>query len=180
MGRVQIAAHGSVRMGKLGFVVTAGLGAAGGFLAAQRLAGGGHEEPAFELGGDATNRLMHIARIRQGSEGEVRRVLEERFPRSALDSTGIQEMTVFVGSGYLLTQYGFSGEFTPVFTAFRADPGVAAYLEAMGQLLDDQPAPMADEPGGQYVASQAAHWSPSGGLEFAPHLRSKEASSDAR
>ena len=128
--------------------------------------------------GEALERLVHIARIRSGSEGDLRRLVTERFPHGALDGTGIQEVTVYVGSTYLLTEYGFTGEYTPVFTAFRNNPVVNAFLEEIGQLLDDEPAPLPDAPAMQVLASQALHWKISQDVEFTPRVRSKEQSAD--
>ena len=171
-------------MGKLGFLATAGLGAAAGYMAAKRMPGmpgipGMSGRSSDGAGPQETmQRLVHIARIQSGSEANVRRLVEERFPVSALAGTGIREATVFVGSTYVLTEYGFSGEYTPTFTAYRNDPTVNAFLEEIGRLLDDEPAPLPDAPAMQFLASQALHWDSSRGVEYTPRVRPKEASRD--
>jgi hypothetical protein len=103
----------------------------------------------------------------------VRRLIE-RFPVMALSTPGIAELNAFVGSTYVILEYGFQGEFTEVFGAFRADPAVAAYLEELGHLLDDEPAPLPEMTGGQSLASQALHWDGAAGLSFTPHVRPKD------
>jgi hypothetical protein len=169
-------------MVKLSFLLTAGLGFAGGFAAAKRLgaaAGGdgfnaeaGQRRPAQQ-----TERIVHIARIRAGNEGEVRRLVNQRFPVSAMAVPGLQGLSSFVGSAYVLTEYAFTGEFTPVFTAFRNQPAVASYLQELGTLLDDEPAPEPNAPALQVLASQALHWNRTDGLTFTPHVRPREAAS---
>jgi hypothetical protein len=160
-------------MGKLSFLLTAGLGAAGGFVAAKRMAGGANGTSAAA---DSTERLVHIARIRSGSEGDLRRLLEERFPVAALAAPGLTELNMFIGNGYLLTEYGYRGEFEPVFQSFRAQPGVADYLQQLGELLDDEPAPQPDMTAAQMLTSQALHWDRENGLSFTPRVRPAEAS----
>ncbi len=177
-------------MGSLGLLLAAGAGAVGGYVAGQRRAlaeriptaatGEGrpvpleHDTPAEE----PLQRLVHVAHIRQGSEADVRRLVEERFPVSALYEPGIRELSTYVGSTYVLSAYGFHGAFEQVFTAFRANPAVAAYLQELGQLLDDEPAPLPDASGHQYLASQALHWDSAAGLSFTPRMREKTASSE--
>ena len=164
-------------MRMLGLLVSAGLGAAGGLLAGRRMAGGGMTDGAAPPEG--VQRLVHIAHIRSGSEGDLRRLVEDRFPVSALAGTGIQEVTVFIGSTYLLSEYAFSGEYTPTFAGFRNNPTINAYLEEIGRLLDDEPAPLPDAPAMQFIASQALHWdSRSGRVTYTPRMRPKEASTD--
>ena len=170
-------------VGRRNMLVSGGVGVAAGVAAAtlmpsavrsvrdRRRAGAAPRLKAME-------RLVHIARIRQGNEADVRRLIEERFPRDAIARVGIREMTVFVGSGYCITEYGYDREYTPLFRALRDDPEIAAYLQELGRLLDDAPAPRADEPGRPYLASQALRWDGAGGVEFTPRLRSSEASRD--
>ena len=161
-------------MNKLQLLLATGVGAAGGFVAARRITGGG----SGTAGQDTMERIVHIARIRVGNEADLRRLVRDRFPVSALAESGIQEFTIFIGSTYLLTEYGFTGEYTPVFTAFRNNPVVNAFLEEIGQLLDDEPAPLPDAPAMQVLASQAFHWKISQDVEFTPRVRSKEQSAD--
>jgi hypothetical protein len=159
-------------MGKFGMALFAGVGATAGYVVAKRRVGSDHDE-----GAPPHQRMVHLARIREGTEADVRRLVATRFPQAALEQSGIREMTIFVGSGYCVTEYGFTGEFTPVFAAFRADQSVAVFLEALGGLLDEEPAPFADEPGGQYLASQALHWAPGAPAQFTPHVRPQAAPS---
>lgn len=128
--------------------------------------------------GERIQRIVHIARIREGSEGNLRQMVEQRFPVDALSGTNIQELTVFVGSTYLLTEWAFTGEYTPTFTAIRNDSTINAFMEELGRHLDDEPVPLPDAPAMQFLASQALHWDQSGGREGTPHMRPKEASSD--
>lgn len=164
-------------MGRIGMLTTAGIGAglgvAGGFVAAKRFGGNG----AGTTDGGPITRLVHIARIRSGSESELRRMVQDRFPASALGEIGMAEVAIYIGSSYMLTEYGFSGEFTPTFNALRAHPQLKMFLEEAGRLLDDEPAPLPDAPAAQYLASQALHWNEGGALEFSPRVRSKDGSS---
>ncbi len=168
-------------MGKLSFLLTAGLGAAGGYAAARRLGGASSDDSGMDGNGQypgrQTERIVHIARIRAGNEGEVRRLVNERFPVSAMAVPGLHGLSSFVGSAYVLTEYAFTGEFTTVFSAFRNQPAVAAYLEALGKLLDDEPAPQPNASAQQVLASQALHWNRTDGLTFTPHVRPREATS---
>jgi hypothetical protein len=174
-------------VGKLGLLLTAGLGAMGGFVAARRLATASdrdgnepvsaqRDQPAAPA--ESMQRLVHVARIRTGSEAALRRLLEEHFPVAAMAVPGLHELGVFVGNDYLLTQYGFSGEFAPVFNTFRAQPAVASYLQELGHMLDDEPAPLPDMTAMQVLASQALHWDEVGGLSFTPRVRSREAATE--
>ncbi len=181
-------------MGSLGLLFAAGAGAVGGYVAGQRralaernptaTAGAGRPRPLEQDTSHDTaeeeplQRLVHVARIRQGSEADVRRLVEERFPVTALYEPGIRELSTYVGSTYVLSEYGFHGAFDAVFNAFRANPAVAAYLQELGQLLDDEPAPLPDAAGHQYLASQALHWDSTAGLSFTPWMREKAASSE--
>ena len=126
----------------------------------------------------ATTRLVHIARIREGSEGDLRRMVSERFPVDELANAGIDDVKVFIGSTYLLTEYAFSGEYTPTFTALRNNGSVNGFMEELGRMLDDEPLPLPDAPAMQFLASQALAWSKDGTREGTPHVRSKDASSD--
>ena len=172
-------------MSKLGFLLTAGLGAVGGFVAAKRwgadaeeglpIADGHVTAPVQGLGAspEPQERLAHIARIQSGNEADVRGIIE-RFPVLALSEPGIEELNAFVGSSYVILEYGFRGEFADVFRAFRANPAMTAYLNELGRLLDDEPAPLPDATGHQYLASQALHWDRDNGLTFTPHVRAKD------
>ncbi len=168
-------------MGKLSFLLTAGLGAAGGYAAARRLSSASDGDPGVGAGTDGqqpgrqTERIVHIARIRAGNEGEVRRLVNGRFPVSAMAVPGLQALSSFVGSAYVLTEYAFTGNFASVFTAFRNQPAVATYLEELGKLLDDEPAPQPNAPAQQVLASQALHWNRTDGLTFTPHVRPRDA-----
>jgi hypothetical protein len=131
---------------------------------------------ATQIGSDeAVQRLLHVARIRAGSEADLRRLLEQRFPVDATGFAGLNETGVFIGNGYMLTEYGFSGEFEPLFRAFCAQPGVASYLEELGDLLDDEPAPVPDLTALQVLASQALQWDRRSGLSFTPRVRPAQA-----
>jgi hypothetical protein len=148
----------------------------GGFLAAKRWGGppvADRPSRAEETAGEPQERLVHIAHIQRGNEADVRRLIE-RFPVMALSTPGIAELNAFVGSAYVILEYGFRGEFAAVFGAFRADPAVAAYLEELGHLLDDAPAPLPEMTGGQSLASQALHWDRAAGISFTPHVRPKD------
>ena len=161
-------------MKAFGLVAAAGVGALGGYAAAQRLARGSSN------GTDAQSveRIVHIARIRSGSEGDLRRLVTERFPTEELAAAGIRKASVFIGSTYLLTEYAFDGEYTPTFTALRGNPRVNAFLEEIGAHLDDEPAPLPDAPAMQMLASQALHWERDGQTAYTPRVRPKEASRD--
>ncbi len=165
-------------VGKLSFLLSAGLGAAGGYAAARRLVGAAGESfngsTDGRFPGQQIARIVHIARIRSGNEGEVRRLVNERFPVSAMAVPGLEELSSFVGSSYVLTEYAFTGDFTPVFTAFRQQPAVSSYLQELGKLLDDEPAPHPNAPAQQVLASQALHWNRTDGLSFTPHVRPRE------
>lgn len=173
-------------MGKLSVLLTAGLGVAGGFVAARRFAWTSDQsngEETFKQTNqwsappEAVQRLVHVARIQGGSEAALRRLLEEHFPVSAMSVPGLHDLGVFIGNAYLLTEYSFSGEFEPIFTAFRAQPAVATYLTELGRLLDDEPAPQPDMAALQILASQALHWDQISGLAFTPRVRAPAASS---
>jgi hypothetical protein len=122
--------------------------------------------------------MVHIARIRAGSEAELRRLATEPVPTEALAAAGIEELTLFVGSAYAVTAYAFRGEYTPTFTALRRNPDVGAFLEALGSHLDDEPAPVPDIPAQQTLASQALHWDTASGVSTTPVVRPKAASTD--
>ena len=170
-------------MNKLVLVGTAGVGAAGGFLAGKGMAGGATKGAASIDGAasqshETMQRIVHIARIRDGNEADLRRLVENRFPASAVAGTAIREITTFIGSTYMLTEYGFTGEYTPTFAAFRGNPVINRFLEEAGRLLDDEPAPLPDAPAMQFLASQALRWDREHGVQGTPHVRPKEASTD--
>jgi hypothetical protein len=123
-------------------------------------------------------RIVHIARIRAGSEAELRRLAAEPVPTDVLAEAGVEELTLFVGSAYAVTAYAFRGEYTPTFTAVRRNPAFAAFLEALGSHLDDTPAPHPDTPAEQTLASQALHWDAASGVSSTPVVRPKAASTD--
>ena len=175
-------------MGTISHLLTAVLGGAGGFVAAKRLAGSGHDAGSQpwkrqRAGDDAmaatgpVQRIVHIARIRSGNEASLRRLVEERFPVSAMAAPGLLELSTFVGSTYLLTEYAYSGEYTAVFNAYRNNPAVSTYLQELGELLDDEPAPQPDTPAQQFLATQALHWDRTEGLAFTPRVRPRDGGS---
>ena len=63
-------------MGKLGWLISTGLGAAGGYVAARQLAARQARDGAGRPEGGASQRLVHIARIRAGNEADLRRLVE--------------------------------------------------------------------------------------------------------
>ncbi len=126
----------------------------------------------------ATERIVHIARIRDGNEADVRRMVQDRFPHVELEGMGISGVTVFIGSTYMVTEWLYTGEYTPTFSALRNNGTVTAFLEEIGRMLDDQPAPLPDAPAMQFLASQAFHWRAGQAPEGTPRVRPKEASSD--
>lgn len=125
-----------------------------------------------------TTRLVHIARIRTGSEADLRRMVSERFPADEVGNAGIDDVKVFIGSTYLLTEYAFSGEYTPIFTALQKNQTVSGFMDELGRMLDDEPLPRPDATAAQTLASQALAWSKDGTREGTPHVRSKDGSSD--
>jgi hypothetical protein len=122
--------------------------------------------------------MVHIDRIRAGSEGELRRLAAKPVPAEALADAGIDELTLFVGSAYVVTAYTFRGEFTPTFTALRRNSAFATFLDSLGSHLDDEPAPRPDTPAEQTLASQALHWDGVAGVSTTPAMRPKAASTD--
>jgi hypothetical protein len=77
-----------------------------------------------------------------------------------------------------VTAYTFRGEYTPTFSALRRNSDCAAFLEALGAHLDDEPAPRPDTPAEQTLASQALHWDRVAGVSTTPQVRPKAASTD--
>jgi hypothetical protein len=123
-------------------------------------------------------RLVHIAQIREGDESKVRQLVQERFPAQAFEQTGVQSVTMFVGSTYLISEYEFTTEYTPTFTTLRSDPTINGFIEQLGRLLDDEPMPVPDAPAMQFLASQALRWQRGHGTEHTPRVRPKSASTD--
>jgi len=146
-------------MGKLGMLAAAGIGAAGGYVAAKRLGGNGASE-------GTTEHLVHIARVKTGSEGELRGLIESRFPETAVAAAGVSEMTIYLGSGFMLTEYAFDGAFNATFRALREHPEFKSFLDDLSRLVNDEPVPQPDHTATQNLASQAMRWDAADGVRF--------------
>lgn len=80
-------------------------------------------------------RFVYVARLRPGSEVELRRVLEH-LPQEAFADAGFIEYTTYVGSGYCVLQFGLpDGDFQVQAGRYFNDPRIRDFHARLAEHL---------------------------------------------
>jgi hypothetical protein len=103
-------------------------------------------------------RILHVARMREGQEAELRGYLESRWPEVDFSDAGLVEVNVFIGSGYCATLYEYEGDFKPVFRKLSASASAQRFFSGLAHLLEDFPFPLPEETAQVPLAGDAFRW----------------------
>jgi hypothetical protein len=103
-------------------------------------------------------RLAFVSRVEAGDEAAVREIAEADFPRVEFQRAGLVGYTLYMGGGYCVFEFGFEGQFEPIFERLWREPAAVRYFDKLKRYVDPAPSVQPGATAGQPIAADVFLW----------------------